>query len=62
MIEIVFYGINWWGYPIYKTSLGTPIVKLDEGYYSLSDHNDIDSEPCSKLNDSKLKIVDKFTS
>lgn len=61
MLEIVFYGINWWSYPIYKTSLGTPIVKLDEGFYSLSDPNDIDSEPLSKLDDSKLKIVNKFT-
>lgn len=61
MLEIVFYGINWWSYPIYKTFLGTPIVKLDEGFYSLSDPNDIDSEPLSKLDDSKLKIVNKFT-
>lgn len=61
MLEIVFYSINWFGYPIYKTVTGIPIVKLDEGFYSLSDHNDIDSDPCNKLNDSKLKIVNKFT-
>ena len=51
---------NWWGNQIYKTKDGIPIVKLDYGYYTLSDSSDIDSDPCSKLKSDKITIVEKF--
>ena len=37
---------NWWGNKIYVNENNTPIVKLEEGFYSLADPNDLDSEPC----------------
>lgn len=60
-MELKFYNTNWWGNPIYKTKIGTPIVKLDEGYYTLSDSSDIDSDPCSKLKSDKIVIVEHFS-
>lgn len=61
MIEIVFKGINWWGNKVYSTKTGINIIYIkDDGYYLLSDNNDIDSEPCGKLKSSQFKIVDKF--
>ena len=52
--------VNWWGNEIYKNQNNTPIVKLEEGFYSLSDPSDIDSEPCSKLKTELIEIVDEF--
>lgn len=37
-----------------------PIVRLEEGFYTLADFTDIDSEPCSKLKDELIEIVDNF--
>lgn len=48
-MEVKLYCTNWWGNAVYKTKDGIPIVKLDDGYYTLSDPSDIDSDPCSKL-------------
>ena len=59
-MELKLYCTNWWGNQIYKTKNGTPIVKLDDGYYTLSDTSDIDSDPCSKLKSDKITIVEKF--
>jgi hypothetical protein len=53
--------MNWWGNAIYETKSGTPIVKLDDGYYTLSDSSDIDSDPCSKIKSDKIIIVEKFS-
>lgn len=59
-MDFVFAGINWWGNPIFKNKEGIPIVQLKEGFYSLSDKNDIDSDPVRKLKDDKVNIVNKF--
>ncbi len=59
-MELKFYCTNWWGNAIYKTKDGIPIVKLDDGYYTLSDYSNIDSDPCSKLKSDKITIVEKF--
>lgn len=59
-ISVVFDCINFWGNEIYRTKKGIPIVKLEEGYYSLSDISDIDSDPDRKFKDNCINIVDKF--
>lgn len=59
-MELKLYCTNWWGNHIYKTKNGTPIVKLDDGYYTISDPSDIDSDPCSKLKNDKIIIVETF--
>lgn len=41
--------------------MGTPVCQLEEGFYSLADPEDIDSEPCSKLRTECLKIVKEFS-
>lgn len=61
IIEIKFDRYNWWSRPIYRTKLGTPICQLEEGFYSLADSEDIDSESCSKLKSECLKIVKEFS-
>lgn len=61
IVEIKLERYNWWGNAIYRTKLGTPIVQLEEGFYSLSDPDDIDSEPCSRLKADRLKIVQEFS-
>lgn len=59
-MKFKLYRINWWGNEIYKNENNTPIVKLEEGFYSLSDPSDIDSEPCSKLKSELIEIVENF--
>ena len=59
-MELKLCCTNWWGNQIYKTKDDVPIVKLDDGYYTLSDSSDIDSDPCSKLKSYKITIVEKF--
>ena len=49
------------GNQIYKTKDDIPIVKLDDGYYTLSDSSDIDSDHCSKLENDKITVVEKFS-
>lgn len=51
---------NWCGNEIYVNKNNTPIVKLEEGFYSLADTNDIDSEPCSRLKTELIEIVKEF--
>lgn len=60
-MELKLYCTNWWGNQIYKTKDGIPIVKLDDGYYTLSDYSNIDSDPYSKLKSDKITIVEKFS-
>lgn len=61
VVEIKFDTYNWWSRPIYRTKMGTPVCQLEEGFYSLADPEDIDSEPCSKLKTECLKIVKEFS-
>lgn len=60
-MELKLYCTNWWGNQIYKTKDGIPIVKSDDGYYTLSDYSNIDSDPCSKLENDKITVVEKFS-
>lgn len=60
-MELKLCCTNWWGNQIYKTKNGIPIVKLDDGYYTLSDNSNIASDPCSKLKSDKITIVEKFS-
>lgn len=59
-MKFKFLKVNWWSNEIYVNENNIPIVKLDDGFYSLADHNDIDSEPCSKLKTELIEIVDEF--
>ena len=59
-MKFKFDGYNWWSRPIYRNENGTPICKLEEGFYSLADPEDIDSEPCSKLRTDMIEIVENF--
>ena len=59
-MKFKFKQINWWGNEIYVNENNTPIVKLEEGFYSLADPNDLDSDPCSKLKSELIEIVDNF--
>lgn len=60
-IEIVQVGINWWGYKIYATANGLNIVDNGDGLYTLSDNNDVDSDPYARVKANRFKIVDKFS-
>lgn len=59
-MKFKFKCCNWWCNEIYVNENNTPIVKLEEGFYSLADPNDIDSEPCSKLKTELIEIVEEF--
>ena len=62
ILEIKFERYNWWGNAIYRTKRNTPIVKLEpDGYFTLSEPNDIDSEPDRMLKTDCLKLVDEFS-
>lgn len=60
-MEFVFDCYNWWNIPIYRNKKGTPICKVDSGFYTLVDNEDIDSEPYHKLKKDFVKIVEKFS-
>lgn len=61
MIELIFDTINFWSNDIFRTKKGTPIVFIKgEGYYTLSDPNDIDSDPDRKLQSKYIKIIKDF--
>ena len=59
-MKFKFKQTNWWGNEIYINDKNIPIVKLEEGFYSLADYTDIDSEPCSKLKTELIEIVEEF--
>lgn len=58
----MFCCVNFWSNNIYKNKDGIPIVYLEgEGYYTLSDNSDYDSDPNSKINSNKITIVENFS-
>lgn len=60
-VEVEFKCVNWYGDKVYHTKKGILIVYLeDEGYYTLSDNTDPDSDPNRKLKTEYIKIVEKF--
>lgn len=60
-IEIVQFGVNWWDYKIYATASGLNLVDNGDGLHTLSDNDDIDSDPYARVKTDKFKIVDKFS-
>lgn len=61
ILEIKLECYNWWNYPIYRTKNNSFIVNNGDGYYSLSNPTDIDSEPYYRLKDDCIKIVEEFS-
>lgn len=61
ILEIKFKIYNYWNNKVYKTKNNIPIIKLEDGYYILSDSNDIDSDPYCRLKDDCIKIVEEFS-
>lgn len=60
-MKFKYFTTNWWGNKIYKNENEIPIVDLEEdGFCSLADPNDIDSDPCHKLKSELIEIVDEF--
>lgn len=58
IINIKYITTNFWGDKVYQTENGTNIVKLDEGFYTLTDNEDIDSDPFRRLKSDVIKIID----
>lgn len=61
MIEAIPYGVNFWGHYLYVTKKGTVLVKLSEGFHTLCDNEDVDSDPNRCIKDGIVKIVPKFS-
>lgn len=61
ILEIKFLCINFWGYKIFTTKNNNLIVNDGNNFYTLSDPNDIDSDPYKTIDNSKIKIVDEFS-
>jgi hypothetical protein len=60
-IEIVQFGVNWWRYKVYATASGLNLVDNGDGLHTLSDNDDIDSDPYARAKPDRFKIVDKFS-
>lgn len=61
-LEIKFEQYNFWGNAIYRTKRNTPIVKLEpDGYFTLSDSTDIDSDPDRMIKKDCIKVVKEFS-
>lgn len=60
-IEIVLLGVNWWGYKVYVAKSGLKLVDNGDGLHSLTDNDDIDSDPYARAKSDRFKIVDKFS-
>ena len=60
-IEIVQIGVNWWEYKVYATASGLNLVDNGDGLHTLSDNDDIDSDPYARVKVDRFKIVDKFS-
>jgi hypothetical protein len=60
-IEIVQFGVNWWGYKVYVAKSGLKLVDNGDGLHTLSDNDDIDSDPYARVKADRFKIVDKFS-
>lgn len=57
MLKVKFIGIDSFGREVYRAYSGGIIKKLDDGFYSVADESDFDSEPYAKLNSSKIEVV-----
>lgn len=60
-IEVVLLGTNWWGYKVYATANGLNLVDNGDGLHTLSDNDDVDSDPYARVKADRFKIVDKFS-
>lgn len=60
-IEIVQFGVNWWGYKVYVAKSGLKLVDNGDGLHSLIDNDDVDSDPYARAKPDRFKIVDKFS-
>lgn len=60
-IEVVQIGVNFWGYKVYVTKSGLKLVDNGDGLHTLSDNDDIDSNPYARVKADRFKIVDKFS-
>lgn len=60
-IEIVQFGVNWWGYKVYVAKSGLKLVDNGDGLHTLSNNDDIDSDPYARVKADRFKIVDKFS-
>lgn len=60
-IEIVQFGVNWWGYKVYATASGLNLVDNGDGLHTLSNNDDVDSDPYTRVKADRFKIVDKFS-
>lgn len=49
------------GYKIYATANGLNIVDNGDGLHTLSDNDDVDSDPYARVKANRFKIVDKFS-
>lgn len=59
-IEVIPLGVNWWGYKVYATASGLNLVDNGDELHTLSDNDDIDSNPYARVKADRFKIVDKF--
>lgn len=57
MLKVKFIGIDSFGREIYRAYSGGIIKRLDDGFYSVANESDFDSEPYAKLNSSKIEVV-----
>lgn len=53
-IEVIPLGVNWWGYKVYIAKSGLKLVDNGDGLHSLTDNNDVDSDPYARV---KLKML-----
>ena len=60
-IEIVQFGVNWWGYKVYVAKSGLNIVDNGDGLHTHIDNDDGDSVPYARVKANRFKIVDKFS-
>ena len=60
-IEIIQFSVNWWGYKVYATANGLNLVDNGDGLHTLSNNDDVDSDPYARVKADRFKIVDKFS-
>ena len=60
-IEVIPLGVNWWGYKVYVANSGLKLVNNGDGLHTLSDNDDVDSDPYACVKANRFKIVDKFS-
>lgn len=57
MLKVKFIDIDSFGREVYEVYSGGIIKRLDDGFYSVADESDFESEPYAKLNSSKIEVV-----